>query len=50
MSKSLKKHDASHARNTDKYDQRDAAGSNGTTVTGALIETVWNPFFVLGRR
>ncbi len=50
MKKFFKKHDASHARNTDKYDQRDHAGSNGATVTGALIETVWNPFFVLGRR
>lgn len=50
MSKFLKKHDASHARNTDKYDQRDGSASNGSTVTGALIESVWNPFFVLGRR
>ena len=50
MRKLFKKHDAGHARNTDKYDHRHNGETNGTGVTGALIESVWNPFFVLGRR
>jgi hypothetical protein len=37
-------------RNRDKYDADSASFTGRSTVVNALVESVLNPFFVLGRR
>lgn len=45
-----KRRDAAATRNADKYDSPVADRRDQSTVTGAVVESFLNPFFVLGRR
>jgi hypothetical protein len=45
-----KRHRATAIRNADKYDSPATDRRDQSTVTGAVVESFLNPFFVLGRR
>lgn len=44
-----KKHSKAAARNADGYNRQASDASAQSTVTGAVVESMLNPFFVLGR-
>jgi hypothetical protein len=45
-----KRQSAAATRNADKYDSPAVDRRDQSTVTGAVVESFLNPFFVLGRR
>jgi len=45
-----KRHKTSAARNADKYDNPMAGRRGQSSVAEAVVESVLNPFFVLGSR
>jgi len=50
MRRHIKASDEDTGRNRDKYDRGVDAHTKQAGVVGALVESVLNPFFVLGRR